>query len=674
MLKLLLNGLILVDICDAAPTFTTNVISTTAMQATSVFAIDMDKDGDIDVLSTSYDDDRIVWYENNGVGGFTSHDISTTANGAERVFAIDVDDDGDIDVLSASYIDDTIAWYENDGYLSFTKRVISSSVNGARSVFAIDLDNDGDVDVLSASYGDGHIRWFENNGLESFTSHTIYNRPNSVLDVFAIDMDIDGDIDVLSASSLTNGLLWHQNDGSENFADHTILSSEVGSVFAIDLDGDGDIDVLSTSYDSNNVLWHENDGAQAFTSHTIQSGATGAYSVYAADIDGDGDIDVVAAIRDLNSVVWYENNGAQVFTAHTITPSATGVRSVYAADIDGDSHMDILAAIYDTNSIVWYRNIPSTTTDVPTTSPTQHPSLSPSAVGVTNSPTVSPTTSPTLAPTLPSTLPETQVWVGGTFDPVVGVLHTFSGLDTSLPQYLSVRVMPTDMDAPGEYVNITVNGIDLGICFPDTSCDDVFYSCFIGTDVSALVDTNGDLAVFVFGTDAISTTLCPYNGLNLYVEYSLAFQREPTSAPTSIYSSMCAPAEDCFHDANDDQGVYQKCDMCVCDDFGTNDPYYDDDEDSCGGNEDLFNCFIKVEGRVRYCKLEMKTAWIIGFVFIGIFCCCGSIGLCVFCCRNCQSGQSKADGTANVFKEDVFTSSSNSSGIVHNPIDYGNTA
>ena len=34
---------------------------------------------------------------------------------ASSVFAADVDGDGDIDVLSASHYDDKIAWYENDG-------------------------------------------------------------------------------------------------------------------------------------------------------------------------------------------------------------------------------------------------------------------------------------------------------------------------------------------------------------------------------------------------------------------------------------------------------------------------------------------------------------------------------------------------------------------------------
>ena len=69
------------------------------------------------------------------------------------VFGIDLDGDGDVDVLSASQYDDTIAWYENlDGSGgSWSYHEISTAADGARSVFGIDLDGDGDVDVLSAS-------------------------------------------------------------------------------------------------------------------------------------------------------------------------------------------------------------------------------------------------------------------------------------------------------------------------------------------------------------------------------------------------------------------------------------------------------------------------------------------------------------------------------------------
>ena len=69
----------------------------------------------MDLLSASFNDDKIAWYENDGSQNFIAHTISTAADGAYNVFAADVDGDGDMDVLSASFNDDKIAWYENDG-------------------------------------------------------------------------------------------------------------------------------------------------------------------------------------------------------------------------------------------------------------------------------------------------------------------------------------------------------------------------------------------------------------------------------------------------------------------------------------------------------------------------------------------------------------------------------
>ena len=85
---------------------------------------------------------------------FTESAISTSADGAISVYAVDVDGDGDMDVLSASFQGDKIAWYENDGSESFTEHAISTSADRAYSVYAADVDGDGDMDVLSASYSD----------------------------------------------------------------------------------------------------------------------------------------------------------------------------------------------------------------------------------------------------------------------------------------------------------------------------------------------------------------------------------------------------------------------------------------------------------------------------------------------------------------------------------------
>ncbi|MCH8880447.1 MAG: VCBS repeat-containing protein [Planctomycetes bacterium] len=201
---------------DVGVLFVEQIISTAADRPVSVFAADLDGDGDTDVLSASQIDDKIAWYENtDGLGSFGPQQIiSTAADNAFSVFAADLDGDGDNDVLSASFSDDKIAWYENtDGLGSFgPQQIISTAADGARSVFAADLDGDGDSDVLSASVGDGKIAWYENtDGLGSFgPQQIITTTADGASSVFAADLDGDGDIEVLSASWYDDKIAWYQ--------------------------------------------------------------------------------------------------------------------------------------------------------------------------------------------------------------------------------------------------------------------------------------------------------------------------------------------------------------------------------------------------------------------------------------------------------------------------------
>ena len=147
-----------------------------------------------------------MWYRNEGNGIFTRHEVSSFQ--ADSVFAADVDSDGDMDVLSASYWDGTIAWHENDGNEQFTAHTITSSLR-ALSVAARDMDGDGDTDVLSDS------GWNENDGNQDFTPHTAaFDTDSGRVTRYAIDADNDGDMDVFSASDYDNRVVWHEQVGT----------------------------------------------------------------------------------------------------------------------------------------------------------------------------------------------------------------------------------------------------------------------------------------------------------------------------------------------------------------------------------------------------------------------------------------------------------------------------
>ncbi len=349
--------------------FTASDIATSADAAHSVFAADMDGDGDMDIISASLLDNTIVWYENNGAAdpSWTASDIATSAAGAISVFAADMDGDGDMDIISASYNDDTIAWYENNGAAdpSWTASDIATSADGARSVFAADLDGDGDMDIVSASVNDDTIAWYKNNGAAdpSFTAADIPTNADGAYSVFAADMDGDGDMDIVSASYNDDTIAWYENNGASNpsWTKAVIATSADGpwSVYAADMDGDGDMDIVSASSYDHTIAWYENNGASdpSWTAADIATSAELATSVYVADIDGDGDMDIISSSQSDNTIAWYENNGASdpSFTAADISTNVDGV-SVFAADVDGDGDMDIVSASANDDTIAWYEN------------------------------------------------------------------------------------------------------------------------------------------------------------------------------------------------------------------------------------------------------------------------------------------------------------------------------
>jgi surface protein len=228
-----------------------------------------------------------------------SPSISNSAMAAYVVFAADLDNDGDMDVLSASAGDNKIAWYENEGLGRFgAEQIISENANGANSVFAVDMDGDGNMDVLSALGNDHTIAWYKNTGGgATFTEQIIATNVQWASSVYAGDLDGDGHLDVLSVGPFS-GVSWHKNMDGEGTSWSASTINSVGTpvaVSAADLDGDGDLDVLSTSFDTDKIDWYENkDGAGTFEdAQNITDAAPGTRSVFAVDIDGDGDMDVL---------------------------------------------------------------------------------------------------------------------------------------------------------------------------------------------------------------------------------------------------------------------------------------------------------------------------------------------------------------------------------------------
>jgi len=128
--------------------------------------VDLDRDGDPDILYANGDAfeyappnsrpwQGIQWLENRGNLRFEFHRM-IDLQGATSPEAVDLDGDGDLDVLLVESNNDwdnpevpSLLWLENDGHMRFTRHGIARSPTHLLTLAVGDLDGDGKPDAVT---------------------------------------------------------------------------------------------------------------------------------------------------------------------------------------------------------------------------------------------------------------------------------------------------------------------------------------------------------------------------------------------------------------------------------------------------------------------------------------------------------------------------------------------
>jgi hypothetical protein len=206
--------------------------------------VDLDGDGDLDIIVGTRGESRLVFFENPGDGtlAFREHAIGING-GAMAGFNLeyaDLNGDGRLDIIGRLQRD--LGWIEQParpGDAWNAHRIGSFRPDTVTGLEIADIDGDGDLDVLAGGYSEGdrendsridanaalgRLGWFENPGnvSEAWTRHDISRRKRGMFDKFiARDADGDGDVDFFGTrgnSAPYDGVFWLEQLRTEQAA------------------------------------------------------------------------------------------------------------------------------------------------------------------------------------------------------------------------------------------------------------------------------------------------------------------------------------------------------------------------------------------------------------------------------------------------------------------------
>ncbi len=210
------------------PAFTNHTIDPRS-GSIHVIPVDLNRDGKMDFVTLlAQEHETVLAYINKGTGDFSFERKVIYAAphpnwGSSGIQVVDLDKDGDLDVLftHGDTFDDQIVkpyhgiqWLENTGGYPFTEHTLAE-MPGVHRAKAVDVDGDGDLDIVACALIAGGsdvdektlpaLVWLEQTRPGQFIRHTIEMGPPRHATLDAADIDGDGDMDIVAGNVAIDG-------------------------------------------------------------------------------------------------------------------------------------------------------------------------------------------------------------------------------------------------------------------------------------------------------------------------------------------------------------------------------------------------------------------------------------------------------------------------------------
>ena len=293
--------------------------------------------------------------------GFSAPEVVATGLDPRDIETIDLDMDGDIDLVATNFGSDTVSLFFNTMTLrgvgtSFAPGMPFISGNGPTNIESGDVDSNPGEDVIVVNELDGTTVVFPNDGMGDFGDGDPLNGSTDPEDVDSGDIDNDKDTDVgttgkdnLLRGGLAGKVRVYENDNGMLLApDVYVVGGDPGPIVMGDLTGDSAVEIAVINQADDTISILVNDGTGDFLVQPPIAVNTSPDCLLMMDAEGDGDLDLfmIAADGMSSRSVQYLRNDTTGVSSLTLTtpntiPTATDPLLIASGNADGDGLDDL---------------------------------------------------------------------------------------------------------------------------------------------------------------------------------------------------------------------------------------------------------------------------------------------------------------------------------------------
>lgn len=224
-----------------------------------VVAVDINNDGNLDAIISSYGPYGSIMLLGDGTGNFSSHRLPDNGQYQDTVgfVAGDLNNDGHIDLVGQIYVRDPegeqVTIFFNDGQIipSFTLQYFDTS--NPRRVALGDINNDGHIDIVTADHKGANLLYINDGNAASFTTVVLPGDSATSTATFGVDIaDVNGDMydDIVfgNRKGVNNQLLLNNKNGGFDVYDLQGDPGDTSFMVFGDVNGDLRPDLLVLNY------------------------------------------------------------------------------------------------------------------------------------------------------------------------------------------------------------------------------------------------------------------------------------------------------------------------------------------------------------------------------------------------------------------------------------------